>query len=94
MSEEQKEEFPMLDNISELDAARIKRLKVKGHYITLIDEYEQLRIRFSYEPSSLDQKDAIRFVTLCKFFMENGHTESFKLHCKYIYQRYMGKFGL
>lgn len=94
MSEEQPKEPVALTNLSEIDAARIKRLKVKGHYVTLIDEYEQLRLKFMYEPSAMRQQEAIRFVTLCKFFMENGHSDSFKLHCKYIYERYIGKFGL
>jgi len=83
-----------LENLTTLDAARIKRLKIKGNYYSLVDEFEQLRLKFNYEPSKMEKNEAIRFITLCKFFIESGHSESFKLHCKYIYEKYIGKFGL
>ncbi len=82
-----------LENLVSIDLARIKRLKMKGHYNSLVDEYEKLRLKFHYEKALLPV-EVIRFITLCKFFMENGHSESFKLSCKYLYERYMGQFGL
>ena len=91
MSEEVKKEE--LENLVSIDLARIKRMKMRGHYYSLVDEYEKLRLKFHYE-KEMDKVEVIRFITLCKFFMENGHSEAFKLSCKYLFEKYMGRFGL
>lgn len=78
------------DNIRSLSDKRIERLKSKGSYWGLLDEYEILRLKFYYEPE-MSKREALRFIELCKYFMQNGHSESFKLSCKYMYDKFMAK---
>lgn len=79
-------------NVINIDNGRIKRLKERGHYFSLLEEFDVLRIKFIYD--NLDENEARSFVTLCKYFKENGHSESLRLTCQYIYKRYMEKQGL
>lgn len=80
------------DNIVDMDDLRVKRLTNRGHYISLLEQFDLLRVKFMYD--QLSKQEALRFVTLCKYFMEHGHSESLKLTCKYIYKRYMESYGL
>lgn len=74
------------NKVKNIDDARLKRLAKKGHYVSLIEEFELLRIKLSYD--TLDKKEAIRFITLTRFLMLNGHSESVRLTCKYLYERF------
>lgn len=82
----------IIDNVVNIDEARIQRLKERGHYFTLLEQFDVLRVKFIYD--SLDEDEARSFVTLCKYFKENGHSESLRLTCFYIFKRYMEKQGL
>jgi hypothetical protein len=87
------QDLPILDNITNIDVARIKRLKIKGHYWSLYDEFEKLRLKFFYE-KTLTPQEAVRFITLLKYHKENGHSEAFKLNCEYLYKQYCEKYDL
>jgi len=91
MSDQQdkKEEVPPLPP-THIDQARVKRMKVRGHMMTMLDEYECLRLKFFYDKLH-DRQEATRFVTLTKYFMENGPTEAMRLSCKLMYEKYMEK---
>mgnify|MGYP001562927635 CR=1 FL=1 len=81
-----------IDNVTNIDEGRIKRLKERGHYVTMLEQFDVLRVKFIYD--QLDKEEATRFITLCKYLKENGHSESLKLTCHYIYQKYMKNQGL
>lgn len=81
------------DKITSIDSKRIDRLMERGHYISMAEEFEVLRLKLLYD-DELDQREAIRLVTLCKYFMEYGHSEPFKLSAKYLYERFMEPFDL
>lgn len=82
----------IVDNVINIDEGRIKRLREHGHYFSLLEQFDVLRVRFIYD--TLDEDEARNFVTLCKYFKENGHSESLRLTCYYIYKRYIEKQGL
>ena len=89
MDEQDKKE----PQVTHIDEARLKRMKTRGHMMTMLDEFECLRVKFFYDKLH-DQKDATRFITLTKYFMENGPTEAMRLSCKLLYEKYMQKQGL
>ncbi len=82
-----------LAQVVHIDSARIKRLKKRANLIGLIEEFEMLRMKFFYDKLE-DRREATRLVTLCKYFLENGPTESFRLSCKLFYDKYMKNQGL
>jgi hypothetical protein len=93
MSEEDKAELEIvLNNVISIDEGRIKRLADKGHYLSILEKFDILRIKFLY--NDLQKEEAIQFVTLCKYFKKHGHSESLKLSCHYMYERYMKNQGL
>lgn len=92
MSDIKDELQEIIDNVINIDEGRIKRLKERGHYLTLLEQFDVLRVKFIYD--NLTKEEARNFVTLCKYFKDNGHSESLKLTCHYIYKRYMEKQGL
>lgn len=79
--------------ITFLDDKRVDHLTTKGHYLTMIEDFETLRLKLIYD-DELSKKEAIRLVTLTKYFLRYGHSEAFKLSCKYLYERFMEPFGL
>lgn len=82
----------IIENVINIDEGRVKRLKERGHYFTLLEQFDVLRVKFIYD--ELDKDEARNFVTLCKYFKENGHSESLRLTCHYIYKKYIEKQGL
>lgn len=84
----------ILTKISSIDDARLKRLHSKGQYFALLERFEVLRLKFVYEPESLTKDEAINFVTLCKYFIQNGHSEPMRLSAHYIYKKYIQGKGL
>lgn len=80
-----------ISNLVDITDARIKRLRERGHLVSMYEEFEILRIKFIYDDLK-DRQDAIRFVTLLKYFMENGPSEAMRLNCKYMFDRYVKKF--
>lgn len=93
MSDDTKDEIQdIIDNVINIDEGRVKRLKERGHYYTLLEQFDVLRVKFIYD--NLSKDEARNFVTLCKYFKDNGHSESLRLTCQYIYKRYMEKQGL
>lgn len=79
-----------VSNVVEIVDARIQRMRERGHLISMYEEFEILRIKFIYDDLK-DRQDAIRFMTLLKYFMENGPSEAMRLNCKYMYERYVKK---
>ena len=80
-------------NLRSLDAARIKKLQVTGHLGMLLDEFEKLRLKFYYDKLT-ERVEVLRFITLLKFMMINGPTESYRLSCSYMHEKYVSKWGL
>ena len=89
--EDKKQELP--SNLTHIDSARVKRLKERGHMMTMLEEFEVLRLKFFYDKLT-DKQEATRFITLVKYFMENGPTEAMRLSCKLMYEKYIAKHGL
>jgi hypothetical protein len=81
------------NNVSSIDDRRISRLLERGNLYSIIEEYEILRLKLLYD-KELTKVEAIRLVTLCKYLMDNGPSEAFRLSCQYLYERYIKKFGL
>lgn len=81
------------DNVLSLDNKRISRLVERGNIYGIIEEYEILRLKLIYD-KEISKVEAIRLVTLCKYLMDNGPSEPFRLSCKYLYERYIKKYGL
>jgi hypothetical protein len=93
VSDEEKNELEqLLNNVVSIDDGRLKRLADKGHYGSLLERFDILRIKFVYD--DLQKEEAIQFITLCKYFIKNGHSESLRLSCSYMYEKYMRKQGL
>ena len=95
MSDENKKTDNEADvsNVVSIDKAKIQRLKQKGHLMTMLEEFEILRLKLLYD-QDMDRQEASRLVLLTKYFMENGPTEDFRLSCKYMYQKYMEPWKL
>jgi len=91
-SDDEHELQEILSNITNIDEGRLKRLAEKGHYFSLLERFDVLRIKFVYD--DLNKEEAIKFITLCKYFIKNGHSESIRLSCHYMYKKYMQKQGL
>ncbi len=84
MSEEEKKEK---SNVVHIDKARIKSLE-KKNYWKLYEEFDMLRLKLIYE-NGLTQEDGTRFVTLLRFMMKNGHSESMKYMARKLYEKYV-----
>lgn len=93
MDEQQPKKEEIIGTINHIDEARVKRLKTRGHMMSLIEEFETLRVKFFYDKLT-DKQEATRFITLVKYFMENGPTEPMRLSCKLMYEKYIEKHGL
>lgn len=79
--------------ITHLDSRRVKKLETKGHYFSLLEEFETLRAKLVYG-MTLDTKEAHRLVTLVKYFLKNAHSESFRIHVQFIHDKYIKDFKL
>lgn len=92
MSDESKKE-EIVNNVNHIDEARVKRMKTRGHMMSMLEEFEVLRIKFFYDKLT-DKREAVRFVTLVKYFMENGPSEAMRLSCRLMHEKYIEKQGL
>lgn len=79
--------------ITHLDKKRVKRLEDKGHYTSLLEEFEILRAKLLYG-MPMNQKEGTRLVTLVKYFLKHAHSESFKIHVQHLYDKYVKDFKL
>jgi len=93
MSDETKSIVPVVDNVIDLDEQRMKRMKTNGHTMTMLEEFEILRLKLMYD-KQLDKREATKLVTYIKYFMVNGPSEPFRLNCKLLYERYVEPYGL
>ena len=89
--DDKKPEHP--SNVNHIDEARVKKMKMRGHMMSMLEEFEVLRIKFFYDKLT-DKQEATRFITLVKYFMENGPTEAMRLSCRLMFEKYMEKQGL
>jgi len=80
-------------NVVSIDKAKIKRLKKRGHVLSMLEEFELLRLKLLYE-EPMTKQEASKLVTLTKYFMENGPSESFRLSCKFLYDKYIKPYNL
>lgn len=90
MSDEPKK---LESTLNHIDEARVKKMKNKGHTMSMLEEFEVLRVKFFYDKLT-DRQEATRFVTLVKYFMVNGPSEAMRLSCRLMYEKYMEKQGL
>ena len=81
------------DKVTSIDSKRVDRLVDRGHYMSIVEEFEVLRLKLLYD-DKLEKQEAIRLVTLCKYIMKYGHSEPFKMSAKYLYERFMEPFDL
>ncbi len=88
MSDEVKNPDELVNNVVDIVDAKVAKLKKHGHMMSMYEEFEILRIKFIYDDLK-ERQEAIRFVTLLKYFMENGPSEAMKLNCKYMYEKYV-----
>ncbi len=79
--------------ITHLDSKRIERLETRGHYYSLLEEFDILRSKLVYS-MDMDKHEATRLVTLVKYFLKNAHNESFRIHVQHIYDRYIKDYDL
>lgn len=75
------------NNVVQIDSKRIEKLKTKD-YFKILDEAEVLRMKFQSGRIE-SHAEAYRFVTLCKYLMEFGNSESVKYGYKMIYHQFM-----
>lgn len=80
-------------NIVNIDEIKLKKLKLQGHLPSIIEEFDILRLKFIYK-KNMTKEEAQKFVLLCKYLMEEAPTESMKLNCKFIYEKYMEPYNL
>ena len=93
MSEQDDKKPEDPSNVNHIDEARVKKMKMRGHMMSMLEEFEVLRIKFFYDKLT-DKQEATRFITLVKYFMENGPTEAMRLSCRLMFEKYMEKQGL
>lgn len=93
MNDDKKTEENQLDNVSSIYDAKIRRLRERGHLITMLEEFEILRLKLMYD-QEMSKEEGIKLVTLTKYFIENGPTEAFRLSCKLMYEKYMKPYDL
>ena len=79
--------------ITHIDKKRLDHLTVNGHYNSMLENFETLRIKLLYD-KELTKQEAIMLITLTKYFIRNGHNEAFRLSCEYLYERYIGPYEL
>lgn len=83
------------NKVLSIDNKRVERLAERGHYVSMMEEYEVLRLKFLHEDKgALSKQEAIRLSTLTKYMMKYGHSEPYKLSCKYFYEKYIKPFNL
>jgi hypothetical protein len=80
-------------NVISLDDLRVKKLQVTGHYVSLLEEFDRLKAKLLYG-YDMDKQEAHKLITLTKYFLKNPHSEAFKLHVQYIYDKYIKEFDL
>ena len=81
------------NNIVSLDDKRIERLTQRGHYFTMLEQFELLRLKFIYG-DTMNKKEALDFITMCKYFVKYGHSEPFRYSCEQILKKYIEPHGL
>ena len=84
----EKKEIP----ISNIEDAIIKKMHVKGHYPSMLERFDILRIKFIYD--KLDSEEAKEFILLIKYLKLYGHSESIKLTCHYLWEKYIRDKGI
>jgi hypothetical protein len=89
MSEDNIPPEPKLATVRHIDERRFVKIAEKS-YLAIVDEYECLKIKF-FNQVELTTEESVRFVTLCKYLVNNGHNDSFKLSCQLLYDKYMVK---
>lgn len=94
MDDSKKEEAtPPEASVNHIDEARVKRMKTRGHMMTMLEEFEVLRLKFFYDKLT-DKQEATRFVTLLRYFKQHGPTEAMRLSCQLMLEKYVDKFNL
>lgn len=80
-------------NVVSIDEARIDKMKKNGHYYSMVEQFEMLRLKFLYN-DEMTKQEGIDFVTYLKYFSIYGHSESFKYSCKKMLEKYVEPSGL
>jgi len=78
-----------------IDRKRLDNMAERGHYQSMWEEFEILRLKFLHEDvSKIPKQEAIRLITLTKYMIKYGHSEPFQLSCQYFYDKYIKPFDL
>ena len=81
------------DNLANLDEKRIEQLAKKGHYFSMLEKFELLRLKFVYN-DNMTKREALDFITLLKYFNKYGHSEALKYSCEQMLKKYTEPHGL
>jgi hypothetical protein len=79
--------------VTHIDSKRVAKLEKNGHYTSLLEEFDILRAKLMYS-MNMDATEAVRLVTLTKYFLKHAHSEAFRLHVQHIYDRYIKDYNL
>ena len=93
IDEKDTDKTEVLADVTHIDTLRIDKMRERGHLPSMYEEFEILRIKFMYDKLT-DPQEAIKFVTLLKYFAQNGPSEAMRLSCTYMLERYVKKFEL
>lgn len=85
-------EDEIVSNVTHIDDAKVNKLVKRGHYFSILEAFDVLRIKFSYD--TLNQEEARQFMVYIKYLIKNGHSEALRLQCKYIHDKYIKSQGL
>lgn len=88
MSEEKKP-----STVSNIDNKRIEKLAQHGHYNSMLEQFELLRLKFIYG-EEMNKEEGIKFITMAKYFAQYGHSEPFRYSCQLILKKYVTPHGL
>jgi transcriptional regulator len=81
------------NNVTHLDKRRIEKLERNSSYFPLLEEFDTLRAKLIYN-KRMSSDEAVRLVTLVKYFLKHAHNEAFRIHVEHIYDKYIKEYEL
>lgn len=81
-----------INPVTDIDDAKVKRMHRRGNYITMLEAFDALKIKFMYD--ELTESEARKFIVYIKYFLKNGHSEAIRLQCHYLHKRFIKGQGI
>lgn len=78
--------------LTDLEEVKLKKLK-KKNYLTAIDEYECLKIKFLHN-DYMEKHEIIELVLYCKYAIHYGKMEMTKMSALKFYEKYFKRYEL